>query len=161
MRIIEAIKRSDLTKYENLYNLFQAALSIFENSYGTVENCIESKEKDDLRYLLKITNYVRSQSIYMLAKTLSSGFEDLYWSATLFESPHIFESFMLYMEKNRQPEKRFYQPRINPLKKVAEAIQQLADDELDELFINMPSRVGKTQIVKFGFVWFASRDTEA
>ena len=64
------------------------------------------------------------------------------------------------MEKNRPSEEKFYEPRINPLKQVVDAIQELADDLLDELFINMPSRVGKTQIVKFAYVWWGSRNTE-
>ena len=64
------------------------------------------------------------------------------------------------MEKNRPPEERFYEPRVNPLQQVAMAIQDLADDKLDEIFINMPSRVGKTMIVKFAFLWWGSRNTE-
>lgn len=40
------------------------------------------------------------------------------------EAPYLFESFMLYMEKNRPPEERFYEPRRNPLKQVADAIQE-------------------------------------
>lgn len=71
-----------------------------------------------------------------------------------------FESFIKYMEKNRKPEEKFYEgvrdydKRGKPvLKKVVDAIQELFDDKLDELFINMPGRVGKTQIVKFAFCY--------
>ncbi len=76
------------------------------------------------------------------------------------ESKYLFESFMLYMERNRLYYERFYQPRINPLRRVAQGIQDLADDKLDEIFVNCPSRIGKTQIVKFGFLWFGSRNPE-
>lgn len=76
------------------------------------------------------------------------------------ESGFVFESFMLYMEKNRYYKDRFYQPRVNPLRQVADGIQSLADDEIDELFINLPARVGKTQIVKFGALWYGSRNPE-
>ena len=75
-----------------------------------------------------------------------------YYEILRMESRDLLESFMLYMERKRPIEERFYQPRINPLRQVARGIQDLADDKLDELFINCPSRIGKTQIVKFGFL---------
>lgn len=83
-----------------------------------------------------------------------------YYDLLKIESRHNFESFMLYMEKNRPVQERFYQPRMNPLNRVANGIQRLADDELDELFVNCPARIGKTMIVKMGMLWFGSRNTE-
>lgn len=83
-----------------------------------------------------------------------------YYECLKNESRHKFESFMLYMEKNRPYKERFYQPRELPLKRVAQGIQDLADDILDEIFVNCPSRVGKTQIVKMGYLWFGSKNTE-
>lgn len=77
-----------------------------------------------------------------------------------FEAPHLFESFALYMEKNRPPEERFYQPRINPLRQVVQLIQDLYDDKLDEGMVFCPGRIGKTQIVKMGNLWFGSNRPE-
>lgn len=85
---------------------------------------------------------------------------DLQYDLLLLESRDIFESFMLYLERKRPVEERFYQPRINPLRRVANGIQNLADDKMDELFVNCPSRIGKTQIVKLGFVWYGSKYPE-
>lgn len=76
------------------------------------------------------------------------------------ESPFLFESFMFYLEKDRPYKERFYQPREVPLKRVADGIQLLVDDKLDEIFVNCPSRVGKTQIVKMGYLWFGSKNPE-
>lgn len=76
------------------------------------------------------------------------------------EAPYKLESFALYMEKKRPPEERFYQPRINPQRQVMQGIQDLADDKIDELFVNEPSRVGKTQSVKIGYLWYGSRNPE-
>jgi predicted phage terminase large subunit-like protein len=83
-----------------------------------------------------------------------------YYDVLRTESHDRFESFMLYMEKKRPIRERFYQPRIKPLKQVADGIQDLYDDILDELFVNCPSRIGKTQIVKLGFLWFGSNNPE-
>lgn len=83
-----------------------------------------------------------------------------YYEMLKCESFYLFESFMMYMEKNRPYKERFYQPREMPLKKVAQGIQDLVDDKLDEIFVNCPSRVGKTQIVKMGYLWYGSKFPE-
>ena len=83
-----------------------------------------------------------------------------YYELLKMESEHLFESFMLYMEKNRPYKERFYQPRMNPLNQVAQLIQDLYDDKLDEGMVFCPGRIGKTQIVKMGNLWFGSNRPE-
>lgn len=83
-----------------------------------------------------------------------------YYEILKMESAHLFESFMLYMEKNRPYKERFYQPRMNPLSQVAQLIQDLYDDKLDEGMVFCPGRIGKTQIVKMGNLWFGSNRPE-
>lgn len=144
--IIDAIKQSDLNSYKTLRDLLDMAKVI-----------ADEQGDNDIAYALKLTDFIKRKVPTLPA---SIGMNELYWEALKFEAPHRFESFMLYMEKNRPAEERFYQPRINPLRQVAQAIQDLADDLLDELFINLPSRTGKTQIVKFAYVWWGSRNTE-
>lgn len=143
-QIIDLIKQGNLDSYKVLTDLLDMARVVIEDD-------------EDIEYALKISNFIirKAQSL-----PIDVEMNELYWKARLLEAPYQFESFMLYMEKNRPPEERFYQPRINPLKQVADAIQDLHDDKLDELFINSPSRIGKTQIVKFAFVWFGSCNTE-
>lgn len=85
---------------------------------------------------------------------------DQYLNIYKLESHYKFESFMIFMEKNRQPWERFYLPRQNPLKQVADLIQDLYDDKLDEGMVFMPGRVGKTQLVKMGNLWFGSNRPE-
>lgn len=86
---------------------------------------------------------------------------DLYKRSLLFDAPHFLDSYLLYLEINRKPEERFYQPRRKVLKRVVDALQMLADDELDELFISMPPRVGKTSILMFFVTWLIGRNSEA
>lgn len=144
--IVAAIRSSGLNTYKALRDYLDMAMLIADKNGD-----------NDIKYALCITMEIKGT---IPTLPLTQEFNNLYWETMLFESQYVFESFMLYMERKRPPEERFYQPRINPLRQVAIAIQELADDELDELFINMPSRVGKTQIVKFAFVWFGSRNPE-
>lgn len=143
-RIINAIQKLN-PEYETLNDLFDMARAVFQ------------EDEHELKYALKLTKYIREVIPCLPA---DERLNELYWNIRLWEAPYLFESFLLYMEKNRPSEEKFYEPRINPLKKVVDAIQELADDELDELFINLPPRTGKTQIVKFAFVWWGSRNTE-
>lgn len=144
--IVDAIKRTNLNSYNALSDLLDMAKEI-----------ADEEGDNDIKYALKITDFLK-RKIPTLPHT--EDFNSLYWNTLLFEAHHVFESFLLYMEKNRPADEKFYQPRVNPLQLVVQAIQELADDELDELFINMPSRVGKTQLVKFAFLWFGSRNSE-
>ena len=85
---------------------------------------------------------------------------DQYYNLLKYEAEYRFESFMLYMERKRYYQERFYQPRMNPLREVAQLIQDLYDDKLDEGMVFCPGRIGKTQIVKMGNLWFASNRPE-
>lgn len=146
LAIVNAIKQSDLNSYKALRDLLDMAKVI-----------ADEEGDNDLGYALKLTDFIKRK---VPTLPVSVGLNELYWEALKFEAPHRFESFMLYMEKNRPAHERFYQPRMNPLRQVTQGIQDLADDVLDELFINLPSRTGKTQIVKFAYVWWGSRNTE-
>ena len=127
--------------------------------YYDIANYIMVDHPEEKDFAFEISSFVKKWCDY-LWKYIDDEYHKLYWQTMLFEAPYLFESFMLYMEKNRPKEEKFYEPRINPLRRVAQGIQDLADDKLDELFINCPSRVGKTQIVKFAFLWFGSRNPE-
>ena len=85
----------------------------------------------------------------------------LYKRSLLFDAPYDFDSYLLYLEINRKPEERFYQPRRRILKIVVDNLQKLVDDELDELFISMPPRVGKTTILMFFVTWLIGRNSES
>lgn len=89
-----------------------------------------------------------------------SGFFELYKKTLLFDAPHFLDPYLLYLEINRRPNERFYQPRRRVLKQVVDALQMLVDDELDELFISMPPRVGKTTILMLFVTWIIGRNSE-
>lgn len=83
---------------------------------------------------------------------------DLYYKSHLFDAPYFFDSFCLYIEKDRPPEKQFYLPRRKQLLRLAEAIQDLEDGKLNLLGISMPPGVGKTTIAEFGLAWTSGRN---
>lgn len=85
---------------------------------------------------------------------------ELYWKGLLFDAPYDFDAHCLYIEKDRDIDKRFYMPRRNRLKRVADALQALADDELDLLAVSLPPGTGKTTLALFFITWLAGRSPE-
>lgn len=138
-RIIAAIKQTGLNTYKSLRDLLDMAHII---AYEQGDN--------DLKYALKLTDFIKRK---VPTLPVSGELNDLYWEALKFEAPHRFESFLLYMERKRRPEKRFYQPRRNTLHIVAEDLQDLEDGKLDFYGLSMPPRVGKSTICIFFLAW--------
>ena len=90
----------------------------------------------------------------------SDTFFELYRKSLLFDAPLNFDAFMQYIEIDRNPRERFYLPRRRVMWEVAQGLQALADDKLDELFLSMPPRVGKTTMLMFYLTWIMGRDSE-
>lgn len=77
-------------------------------------------------------------------------------SSLLFLAHKYFDSFLLYLEFDRRPDKRFYAPRKNQLKKIVDGYQDIADGKLDLLTVSMPKRCGKSQLGSILFsIWRA------
>lgn len=88
------------------------------------------------------------------------NFYNIYKNCLKFEALVDFDSFMLYVELDRPPQEKFYAPRRKKIKHIVDALQELADDKLDELFISQPPRTGKTTIVMFYLIWLMMKDSE-
>ena len=84
---------------------------------------------------------------------------DKYYSVLKLEAPHLFHSYLLYLEKNRDEEEKFYFPKMEQLNKhgLIQAMQDLEDDELDILSISMPPGTQKTTLEKFFSSWIIGR----
>lgn len=64
---------------------------------------------------------------------------DRYYELLLLEAPYLFDSFMLYVEKERPLKERYYLPKKKQFAKfqLVESMQALEDDELDLLTISL------------------------
>ena len=140
-RIINAIKKKPVS-CETLSDLFDMARAMYD------------EDNSELSYCLKITEYVK-KVIPCLPN--SNSLNALYWKVLLWEAPNRFESFLLYMEKNRPYKKKFYEPRMNPLSIVAQDLQDLEDGKYDFYGLSMPPRVGKSTICIFFYAWIIGK----
>lgn len=84
---------------------------------------------------------------------------DKYYDLLKLEAPYLFHSYLLYLEKNRQEEEKFYAPKMEQLNRhgLIQAMQDLEDDKLDLLSISMPPGTQKTTLEKFFCSWIIGR----
>lgn len=85
----------------------------------------------------------------------------LHKKVLLAAAPYDFDSYLLYVEWNREPSKKFYAPRRKQLKIVVDALQDLEDDKLDLLAISMPPGTGKSTLAIFYLTWLAGKYPDA
>lgn len=133
--IFNSLLKSDMKNFQNQKDCYDLLLNMKID--------LKFDDKQIKNYALKISQYTHKMADYMAGMTGNGQFDELYWNLLLFEAPDLLDSYCLYVEKDRKPQERFYQPRRKTLIKVVNLLQRLEDDELDEAFIHMPARVGK------------------
>lgn len=84
-------------------------------------------------------------------------FLGLYKKALLYMAQYDFDSYLIYLELEREPEKRFYEPRREELREVVQALQDLEDDVLDILSVSLPPGTGKSTLGIFFMSWIAGK----
>lgn len=146
-RIANALKMQPSNKYSTWDNIMQLCLNMYEDN------------QDYLKYCLKLSKAVKLSAQRLLVQNQDIRFEDLYWQALKFEAPHLFDSYLLYLEKDREEKDRFYLPKRKQLNRIGliQALQDLEDDKQDILSISLPPGTGKTTIEKFFASWVIGR----
>lgn len=137
---------------------------VYEDWFQAVVNLRDALPQDNRFDAYKYSGELRSVCAAMMGK-MKTGEDvakvyDIISRTYLFEAKDVFDSYCIYLEWNRAPEKKFYQPRRKVLRTVANALQDLADDRLDLLAISMPPGCGKTALAIFYLTWLAGRNPD-
>lgn len=131
--ILTAIEKSPLDR-EAYTDLFSAA---------------RQWEEEDFQAAHSVNKRLRELSTRALRECGSSDadfFYEMYRKSLLFDAPHDFDSFLLYMEMDRKPEKKFYAPRRHYLRPIVQGYQDVLDGKLRLLTCSLPKRAGKSQL---------------
>ena len=140
-KIFSKIKKTPLSVevYQDLYFMCKETMKT-DTSLGVkyikllssaIENQIpKSSSEDDVRFL-----FILHKKVLLAA------------------APFDFESYLLYVEWERDPDKKFYVPRRTVLSPTVVAMQDLIDDKLDLLTISMPPGTGKSTLGIFFLSW--------
>lgn len=108
---------------------------------SSMNNCAEK-----WRYSETLKRYCTERIIQNKSKDANS----LFRAVLLLEAQGLrLDSYMQYIELQREPEKRFWIPRRKQLEPVCRAMQRLVDGELDILSISLPPGTGKSTLEIF------------
>lgn len=125
-------------------------------------------EEKDIEYGLKVSARAK-EVIERLVRSLTGGsiwelekfsFENKTWYDILdshyevlkYEAQNkVFDSYLMYLEKKREPKERFYMPKRKQFQKfdLIGAYQGAIDDLYDIICVSMPPGTGKTTLLKF------------
>lgn len=126
-------------------------------AYSDLFSLCREWENEDFSAAHKVNKELLALSADQVVRGDGAKFYEQWRRCLLFEAPYDFDSFLLYIELNREANKRFYPPRRRVLKQVVDKLQMLADDKLDLLAVSLPPGTGKTTLAIFYLTWLAGR----
>lgn len=128
-----------------------------EDLYHTSLEAMKRDVKLGVRYLKILSELIEKRIPTLRDESEIRRLFALHKKVLLAAAPHDFDSYLLYVEWNRDPDKKFYPPRRKVLKQVAEAMQDLAERKIRLLTISLPPGTGKTTLAIFYLTWLAGR----
>ena len=125
--ILNQIINDDMTVYQNQKDCLDLLLNMNID--------LPFKDNPDAQQMgIKVSQYAHNIAERQAAITGSEDFDDIYWKYLLLEAQNYqVDSGLLYLEKNRIPKERFYEPRRNVFLQhnIISSLQDLMDDKLD------------------------------
>ena len=143
--ILNQIINGDMTVYQNQKDCLDLLLNMNID--------LPFKDNPDARNMaMKVSRYAHNKAAKQAAVTGSGSFDDLHWQYLLMEAQNYqVDSGLLYLEKNRIPKERFYEPRRNVFLQhnIIGSLQDLMDDKLDIFALSVPPGCGKSTLEDF------------
>lgn len=143
---------------ETYYNVCQLAKN--EGEIDTMLKCTtRTKELIEKACMRDIGIDIFELEKYTFNNNIDNDLVNRYFDTLLLEAPHLFHSYLLYLEKDREERERFYQPKMKQLNKygLIQAMQDLEDDKYNRLCISMPPGTQKTTLEKFFCSWIIGK----
>ena len=135
-------------------------IQVFKDLYYMCIECMKTDVKLAVRYLVELSAECEKAIAIGESESYIKDIFALHKKVLLKAAPEHFESYLLYLEWGREPEKKFYPPRRKVLKEVVDALQELEDDKLDLLAISLPPGSGKTTLAIFYLTWLAGKHSD-
>lgn len=143
--VLRQIINDDMTTYQNQKD----CIDLLRN----MNIDLPFKDNPDARQMaMKASRYAHGVAERQAAITGSGDFDDIYWQYLLMEAQNQqVDSGLLYLEKNRIPKERFYEPRRDVFMhhNIIGSLQDLMDDKLDIFALSVPPGCGKSTLEDF------------
>lgn len=158
-RIIKDIMRRGMSKPGAMNDLFDMIRQLQIEGAVLVDG-EPVFDKENFRDAAIFNSELRRLAAEKIRKNGDPEMVELYKRSLLLDAKYNFDCYCRYLEFNRPAKKKFYEPRRKQLKPIADAMQQLADHELDLLTVSCPPGVGKTTLSIFFLSWIGGRNPE-
>lgn len=158
-RIIKDIMRRGMSKPGAMNDLFDLIRQLQIEGAVLVDG-EPVFDKDNFRDAAIFNSELRRLAAEKIRKNGDPEMVELYKRSLLLDAKYNFDCYCRYLEFNRPAKKKFYEPRRKQLKPIADAMQQLADGELDILSVSVPPGCGKTTLSIFFLSWIGGKNPE-
>lgn len=158
-RIIKDIMRRGMSKPGAMNDLFDLIRQLQIDGAVLVDG-EPVFDKDNFRDAAIFNSELRRLAAEKIRKNGDPEMVELYKRSLLLDAKYNFDCYCRYLEWNRPAKKKFYEPRRKQLKPIADAMQQLADGELDLLAVSLPPGTGKTTLSIFFLSWIGGKNPE-
>lgn len=130
---------------------------VYEDWFQAVVNLRDALPQDKRFDAYKCSGELRSVCAAMMGK-MKTGEDvakvyDIISRTYLFEAKDVFDSYCIYLEWNRAPEKKFYQPRRKVLLTLVRDLEDLFFHRVEFLGVSQPPRTGKSTLCIFFITW--------
>lgn len=130
---------------------------VYEDWFQAVVNLRDTLPQDKRFDAYKYSGELRSVCAAMMGK-MKTGEDvakvyDIIGRTYLFEAKDVFDSYCIYLEWNRSPEKKFYQPRRKVLLTLVRDLEDLFFHRVEFLGVSQPPRTGKSTLCIFFITW--------
>ena len=132
---------------------------IYKDLCSVARELLKTDEKSGVKWLKWLAERCEEMVSKTFARDLGMAreFVSLHKKVLLATAPYDFDSYCLYLEFNREPDKKFYQPRRKFLRVLVEDLQDLSEGKIDFLGISLPPRVGKSTLCIFFMTWIMGK----
>ena len=132
---------------------------IYKDLCSVARELLKTDEKSGVKWLKWLAERCEEMVSKTFARDLGMAreFVSLHKQVLLATAPYDFDSYCLYLEFNREPDKKFYQPRRKFLRVLVEDLQDLSEGKIDFLGISLPPRVGKSTLCIFFMTWIMGK----
>lgn len=129
---------------------FEYAMKIKDYTIESIERIIREKTNGTFGML---ENYAQENKTWY-------DYLEWHYETLLAASVYDFDSFYLYIERDRKRKERFYEPRRDKLKRVSDALMDIEYKDVKEAFLHTPPRIGKSQLITGYVSWHCPKDSE-
>ena len=134
------------------------SFQVFEDLYYMCKEAMKEDTSLSIKYLKILSTEIEKAFCSMVVgETDVHKLYGLHKRVLHAAAKYDFDSYLLYVEWNREPKKKFYPPRRKVLKQVVDALQELADNKLDLLAVSLPPGSGKTTLAIFYLTWLSGK----